>query len=63
MSASPDVPSVDLVGPATPLLPMSRLEVDLGLASGRLWVKRDDLTALAAGGNKARKLELLCGDA
>ena len=29
----------------------------------RLWVKRDDLTGLGAGGNKARKLELLCGDA
>ena len=34
------------------------------LASGsRLWVKRDDLTGLGAGGNKARKLEFLCGDA
>jgi 1-aminocyclopropane-1-carboxylate deaminase/D-cysteine desulfhydrase-like pyridoxal-dependent ACC family enzyme len=29
----------------------------------RLWVKRDDLTGLGMGGNKARKLELLCGDA
>lgn len=29
----------------------------------RLWVKRDDLTGLGAGGNKARKLEFLCGDA
>lgn len=28
-----------------------------------LWVKRDDLTGLGAGGNKARKLEFLCGDA
>ena len=34
------------------------------LSSGsRLWVKRDDLTGLGAGGNKARKLEFLCGDA
>jgi 1-aminocyclopropane-1-carboxylate deaminase/D-cysteine desulfhydrase-like pyridoxal-dependent ACC family enzyme len=29
----------------------------------RLWVKRDDLTGLGAGGNKARKLELLCAEA
>ena len=29
----------------------------------RLWVKRDDLTGLAGGGNKARKLEFLCGAA
>jgi 1-aminocyclopropane-1-carboxylate deaminase/D-cysteine desulfhydrase-like pyridoxal-dependent ACC family enzyme len=29
----------------------------------RLWVKRDDLTGLGMGGNKARKLEYLCGAA
>jgi 1-aminocyclopropane-1-carboxylate deaminase/D-cysteine desulfhydrase-like pyridoxal-dependent ACC family enzyme len=29
----------------------------------RLWIKRDDLTGLALGGNKARKLEFLCGEA
>jgi D-cysteine desulfhydrase family pyridoxal phosphate-dependent enzyme len=28
-----------------------------------LWIKRDDLTGLAAGGNKARKLEFLIADA
>jgi 1-aminocyclopropane-1-carboxylate deaminase len=28
-----------------------------------LWVKRDDLTGLAGGGNKTRKLEFLAGDA
>ena len=28
-----------------------------------LWVKRDDLTGLGVGGNKARKLEFLCGAA
>lgn len=34
------------------------------LAGGsRLWVKRDDLTGLGGGGNKARKLEFLCGEA
>ena len=52
-------------------LPRSRLatlptplERGPGLPGGvRLWVKRDDLTGLGAGGNKARKLEFLCGDA
>jgi 1-aminocyclopropane-1-carboxylate deaminase/D-cysteine desulfhydrase-like pyridoxal-dependent ACC family enzyme len=29
----------------------------------RLWVKRDDLTGLGMGGNKARKLEVLCAEA
>ena len=29
----------------------------------RLWIKRDDLTGLGLGGNKARKLEFLCGAA
>jgi len=29
----------------------------------RIWVKRDDLTGLGVGGNKARKLEFLCGEA
>lgn len=34
------------------------------LADGsRLWVKRDDLSGLGLGGNKARKLEFLCGAA
>lgn len=28
-----------------------------------LWVKRDDLSGLGGGGNKARKLEFLCGEA
>jgi D-cysteine desulfhydrase len=30
---------------------------------GALWVKRDDLTGLGAGGNKVRKLEYLCAAA
>lgn len=29
----------------------------------QIWIKRDDLTGLGGGGNKARKLEFLCGDA
>jgi D-cysteine desulfhydrase family pyridoxal phosphate-dependent enzyme len=40
---------------------MPRLSAALG--GGRLFVKRDDLTGLAFGGNKTRKLELLLGEA
>ena len=29
----------------------------------RIWIKRDDLTGLGVGGNKARKLEYLCAEA
>ncbi|MFP3901514.1 MAG: D-cysteine desulfhydrase family protein [Acidimicrobiia bacterium] len=47
----------------TPIEPADRLGAALGLAPGRLWVKRDDCTGLAGGGNKARKLEPLCADA
>ncbi len=44
------------------------LERGPALGDGRrpgpqLWVKRDDLTGLGGGGNKARKLEFLCGEA
>jgi len=42
----------------TPLERADRLGAALGLEPGRLWVKRDDCTGLATGGNKARKLEL-----
>jgi D-cysteine desulfhydrase family pyridoxal phosphate-dependent enzyme len=47
----------------TPLEPIDRLGARLGMAPGSLWVKRDDATGLAGGGNKARKLEYLCADA
>lgn len=52
-----------LIGGPTPLEPADRLGAVLGFESGMLWIKRDDLTALAGGGNKARKLELLVADA
>ena len=45
----------------TPLEAMPRLTAHLG--GPRLWVKRDDCTGLATGGNKARKLEFLIGEA
>ena len=54
---------VSLAHLPTPLEPMDRLAEHLGMPRGSLWVKRDDATGLAAGGNKARKLEYLCADA
>jgi D-cysteine desulfhydrase family pyridoxal phosphate-dependent enzyme len=47
----------------TPLEPMRRLAAHLDMADDALWVKRDDATGLAGGGNKARKLEYLCEEA
>lgn len=45
----------------TPLEPMPRLTEALG--GPALYVKRDDCTGLATGGNKTRKLEFLVADA
>jgi D-cysteine desulfhydrase len=47
----------------TPLERADRLGAALGLPAGRLWIKRDDCTGLATGGNKARKLQFLVADA
>lgn len=44
----------------TPLQPLRRLGSELGVD---LWIKRDDVSGLATGGNKVRKLEYLIGDA
>jgi 1-aminocyclopropane-1-carboxylate deaminase/D-cysteine desulfhydrase-like pyridoxal-dependent ACC family enzyme len=45
----------------TPLKEMKRLSKRLN--GPRLWIKRDDLTGLALGGNKTRKLEFLMAEA
>ena len=45
----------------TPLEPMTALSKALG--GPNLWIKRDDCTGLAGGGNKTRKLEFLMADA
>jgi L-cysteate sulfo-lyase len=45
----------------TPLEPLERLQKFLG--GPRLYIKRDDCTGLATGGNKTRKLEFLIGQA
>ncbi|MEU5881862.1 D-cysteine desulfhydrase family protein [Spirillospora sp. NPDC047279] len=46
----------------TPLEPAPRLAAELG-GGTRIWIKRDDCTGLALGGNKTRKLEFLLGQA
>lgn len=45
----------------TPIEPLQRLGSFLG--GYKLWIKRDDLTGLAFGGNKARKLEFVLAEA
>lgn len=45
----------------TPIEPLPRLSATL--AGPRLWIKRDDQTGLAFGGNKTRKLEFLLAEA
>jgi len=54
-------PRVRLCHAPTPLEPMERLSRELG--GPTLWVKRDDCTGLATGGNKTRKLDFLIGEA
>ncbi|MGI9603972.1 MAG: D-cysteine desulfhydrase family protein [Acidimicrobiales bacterium] len=45
----------------TPLQPCRRLQAEVG--GPLVWLKRDDCSGLAFGGNKTRKLEFLLGDA
>ena len=52
---------VPLCHQPTALEEMQRLTAALG--GPRLWIKRDDCTGLATGGNKTRKLEFLMADA
>ena len=54
-------PRIALAHLPTPLEPAPRLGAALGLPA--LWVKRDDCTGLATGGNKARNLSTLMADA
>lgn len=57
----PIPPRVPLGFWPTPLEPLPRLSKLLG--GPQLWIKRDDQTGLACGGNKTRKLEYLLADA
>ena len=58
-------PRVSLATLPTPIVEAHRLREALGGAPRcpRIFIKRDDLTGLALGGNKARKLEFLMADA
>lgn len=61
-----DLPFFSLIDGPTPLQEMNGLRNALLTEikdCPRLFVKRDDLTGLAGGGNKTRKLEYLIGDA
>jgi L-cysteate sulfo-lyase len=54
-------PRLRIAHSPTPLEPMKRLSEALG--GPNLWIKRDDCTGLASGGNKTRKLEYLMAEA
>lgn len=54
-------PRVTLGHWPTPLEPCHRLRDEVG--GPLIWLKRDDCSGLALGGNKTRKLEFLLGDA
>jgi D-cysteine desulfhydrase/L-cysteate sulfo-lyase len=60
-------PRLTLAHLPTPLVEMKRLREALARETGqtlpRLFIKRDDCTGLAGGGNKTRKLEFLIGEA
>jgi D-cysteine desulfhydrase family pyridoxal phosphate-dependent enzyme len=51
-----NLPKVSLILAPTPLHRLDRMSDELGID---LWIKRDDLTGFAMGGNKGRKLEYL----
>lgn len=55
------LPRLHLAHLPTPIEELPRLSDALG--GPRIWVKRDDQTGLAFGGNKARKLEFLMAEA
>ncbi len=61
MRSIEEIPRVPLIQEPTPLHPLRRLTGSLG--GPQIWCKRDDLTRLALGGNKLRKLEFLLKDA
>ncbi len=55
-------PRLALAQLPTPLQLMPRVSTELGRGK-RIWVKRDDLTGSALGGNKLRKLEFVVAEA
>ncbi len=57
------LPRIRLAHVPTPIERMPNLEKIIGKNSPRLYVKRDDCTGLAFGGNKVRQLEFYLGEA
>ena len=55
------IPRMNFAHLPTPVEEMPRLSATLG--GPRIFVKRDDQTGLAFGGNKTRKLEFLVAEA
>jgi D-cysteine desulfhydrase family pyridoxal phosphate-dependent enzyme len=55
-----DFPKIDLIHLPTPLQKLENLSQELG--GPEIYMKRDDLTGLAFGGNKSRKLEFIIQD-
>lgn len=55
-----DPARIPLILAPTPMHRLERLSQELGID---LWIKRDDLTGFALGGNKGRKLEYLMAEA
>ena len=60
MAIPVNLPKVSLILAPTPLHRLDRISDELGLD---IWIKRDDLSGFAMGGNKGRKLEYLIGEA
>ncbi len=65
MSIFAHLPRHSLAFLPTPLHPLPRLNAWLAAqdVAAEVWIKRDDQTGLALGGNKTRKLEFLLADA
>ncbi len=57
------VPRVPLGEFPTPVQSLDAVAREVGCATGRAWVKRDDVSSPRYGGNKVRVLEVLFGDA
>jgi len=56
-----NLPRIKLASLPTPIQPLPNLTKTLN--GPKIWIKRDDLTGLAFGGNKTRKLEYIMADA
>jgi len=63
LNALLSIPAVGLAPFPTPVQPLDRLRAALGTACPRLLMKRDDLLAFGAGGNKVRKMQTIAAEA